>query len=76
MTPDLAIRTRRLTQTGVVLVALVILAMALTLYSAITTTRKATEDIQQSEQIYQAIETISRELHRAEAAQRGVYVEW
>lgn len=70
MTPDLAIRTRRLTQTGVVLVALVILAMALTLYSAITTTRKATEDIQQSEQIYQAIETISRELHRAEAAQR------
>ncbi|WP_144776838.1 MULTISPECIES: hypothetical protein [Marinobacter] len=49
MTPDLAIRTRRLTQTGVVLVARVILAMALTLYSAITTTRKATEDIPPAE---------------------------
>ena len=71
MNHDLAIRARRLTQVGVGLVALVILAMAWTLYSATTATHKATEDILQSERIYQAIETISRELHRAEAAQRG-----
>ncbi|MCG6659019.1 PAS domain-containing protein [Halomonas campisalis] len=68
---DLAIRARRLTQAGVALVALVILAMAWTLYSATISTRNATEDILQSERISDALETISRELHRAEAAQRG-----
>lgn len=71
MNDDVGNRTRRLTQAGVGLVALVILAMAWTLYSATTNTRKATENILQSERIAQAIEAVSRELHRAESAQRG-----
>ncbi|MCE9662417.1 ATP-binding protein [Halomonas sp. M5N1S17] len=71
MNHDMSIRSRRLTHAGVGLVALVILAMAWALYSAINSTREATEDIQQSERISHVIETISRELHRAEAAQRG-----
>ena len=71
MNDDVGNRARRLIQAGVGLVALVILAMAWALYSTTTSTREATEDILQSERISQAIESISRELYQAAAAQRG-----
>lgn len=68
---SVTIHSNLLTHAGFGLVAIMILAMGWTLYSAITSTREATESILHSERIVHTLEETSKQLNRAEASQRG-----